>query len=322
LPERGGPAFARGRGRRAHLGGEPLPRARGVAQRRARDRAQVGAVRRAPRRDRADRAGRGGPDHRMGGRSRQRPGPAHGAPHGSRARSARALRDGARCQVGRPRAGGQREHDRRSHPPHPRRVRAALAPREHESRAVPARARGRLPAAPRLMRSPAGPRSVGASELRALRLLTSMIAVTTRAATVGAGFATGLPHTAAASTAYRAALVAAVAIPLLAGAVTQWAGARVLRTLNAGTAIAFAALLVGLLLVHVSAAPTPLQIPWFMTVLATPATAALVAWGRSAAWAVLGALTLLVQTIRLVSEGDAQDAIANDTFSVFAAASL
>lgn len=172
------------------------------------------------------------------------------------------------------------------------------------------------------MRSPAGPRSVGASELRALRLLTAMIAVTTLAATVGAGFATGLPHTAAASTTYRAALVAAVAIPLLAGAVTQWAGARVLRTLNAGTAIAFAALLVGLLLVHVSAAPTPLQIPWFMTVLATPATAALVAWGRSAAWAVLGALTLLVQTIRLVSGGDAQDAIANDTFSVFAAASL
>ncbi|GMA91528.1 hypothetical protein [Homoserinibacter gongjuensis] len=57
-----------------------------------------------------------------------------------------------------------------------------------------------------------------ASELRALRLLTAMIAVTTLAAAVAAGFATGLPNAVSAPPAYRAALVAVIAVPLVAGA--------------------------------------------------------------------------------------------------------
>lgn len=161
-----------------------------------------------------------------------------------------------------------------------------------------------------------------ASELRALRLLTAMIAVTTLAAAVAAGFATGLPNAVSAPPAYRAALVAAIAVPLVAGACAPWSGKRMLRALNAGTAIAFAVLLVGFLLLEVPALGPAAQIPWFLTVTAAPVTAALVAWGRIAAWVWLGASTALVQVIRVVSGGDAQDAIANDTFALFVAATL
>lgn len=160
------------------------------------------------------------------------------------------------------------------------------------------------------------------SELRALRLLTAMIAVTTLAATLGAGFATSLASVIPAPPAYRAMLVAAVTVPLVAGTVARWSGTRMLRMLNAGTVVTFTLLLVGFLLLELPTLGRSAQIPWFLTVTAAPVTAALVAWGRRAAWASLGALTALVQLTRIVSRGDVQDAIANDTFTFFTAATL
>jgi signal transduction histidine kinase len=164
--------------------------------------------------------------------------------------------------------------------------------------------------------------AAGASELRALRLLTAMIAVTALAATVGAGFATGLPNAGAAPPVYRVALSAAVVVPLLAGVAAPSSGTRMLRLLNAGTVIAFTSLLVGFVLLELPTLGRAAQIPWFLTVTAAPVTAALVAWGRGVAWVSLGALTALVQVTRTVSQGDTQDAIANDTFAFFAAATL
>ena len=161
-----------------------------------------------------------------------------------------------------------------------------------------------------------------ASELRALRLLTAMIAVTTLVAAVGAGFATGIPNATTAPVGYRVAWIAAVMLPIVAGAGAPWARMRILRLLNAGTVLTFTALLVGVLLVELPASDPLVQVPWFMTVTAAPVTAALVAWGRTGAWATLGVLTVLVQAVRLVSDSDAEDAIANDTFVFFAAAAV
>src|SRR5690606_32684392 len=224
-----------------------------------------------------------------------------------------------RCQVGRATAERQREHDRRPHPPHPHGVRAARTPRQHEGRAVPARARGRLPAAAHVVTASVSRATAGSSELRALRLLTAMIAVTTLVATVGAGFATGIPNAATAPVGYRVAMVAAIAVPLVAGAVAPWARMRMLRLLNAGTVLTFAALLVGVLAVELPSSDVLVQVPWFLTVTAAPVTAALVAWGRMGGWVALAVLTVLVQAIRLVSDSDAEDAIANDTFAFFTA---
>jgi signal transduction histidine kinase len=64
------------------------------------------------------------------------------------------------------------------------------------------------------------------------------------------------------------------------------------------------------------------QVPWFLTVTAAPVTAALVAWGRRGGWVALAVLTVLVQAIRLVSDSDAEDAIANDTCAFFPAFTL
>jgi signal transduction histidine kinase len=161
-----------------------------------------------------------------------------------------------------------------------------------------------------------------ASELRALRLLTALIAVTTLVATVGAGFATGIPNAATAPVGYRVAMVAAIAVPLVAGAVAPWARMRMLRLLNAGTVLTFAALLVGVLAVEWPSSDLLVQVPWFLTVTAAPVTAALVAWGRRGGWVALAVLTVLVQAIRLVSDSDAEDAIANDTFAFFTALTL
>src|SRR5690606_25845783 len=312
--ERRGDPRARRGGRGAHLGREPVPGARGVAQRRARHRAEVGAVAGGARRDRAHRARRAGADDRVGRRRRFRPGPAQRPAHGARTRGARTVCDRARCQVGRATAERQREHDRRPHPPHPHGVRAARTPRQHEGRAVPAWARGRLPAAAHVVTAAAAD-GAAAPELRALRLLAALIAVTTLVATVGAGFATGIPNAATAPVGYRVAMVAAIAVPLVAGAVAPWARMRMLRLLNAGTVLTFAALLVGVLVVELPSSDVLVQVPWFLTVTAAPVTAALVAWGRMGGWVALAVLTVLVQAIRLVSDSDAEDAIANDTFA-------
>lgn len=169
--------------------------------------------------------------------------------------------------------------------------------------------------------SPAGsPADARSSELRALRLLTALIAATTLVASVAAGFARGLPVASAAPAGYRIAVVAAVAVPLVAGVVAPWVTARTLRALNTVTLAAFAALLVGFLLLALPTGGAAIPVPWFLTVTAAPVTAALVAWGRTGGWVTLGALVALVQVIRSVSEDDTLDTVANDTFTFFSAA--
>ena len=161
-----------------------------------------------------------------------------------------------------------------------------------------------------------------ASELRALRLLTATLAATTLAASIGTTLATGGADATAATAGYRVALVAAITAPLVAGAVARWAGVRMLRVLNAAAVVAFAALLLAFLLLELPTLGRPAPVPWFLTVTAVPVTAALVAWGRAGAWATLGGMSALLQAIRFVARSDAQDAVANDVFTFFAAASV
>lgn len=162
----------------------------------------------------------------------------------------------------------------------------------------------------------------GASELRALRLLTAVLAATTLAATLGTSVVTGALEVGDAPLGYGAALALAVACPLLAGAVAPWTGARMLRALNAIAAGSFLLLLLAFLVLALPDLERPAEVPWFLTVTAGPVTAALVAGGRTLAWLALGAMTALVQAIRWLAAADAQDAIANDTFTVFASASI
>src|SRR5690606_5468294 len=135
------------------------------------------------------------------------------------------------------------------------------------------RPRGRLSAAADVVTASVSRAVADTSELRALRLLTAMIAVTTLAATLGAGFATSLASVIPAPPAYRAMLVAAVTVPLVAGTVAPWSGTRMLRMLNAGTVVTFTLLLVGFLLLELPTLGRSAQIPWFLTVTAAPVTA-------------------------------------------------
>lgn len=161
-----------------------------------------------------------------------------------------------------------------------------------------------------------------ASETRALRLVTALVAATTLASTVGTSFVTGMPDAQGAPGAYRAALVGAIVAPLVAGAVAPWAGLRVLRALNAVTVAGFAALMIVFAVVVAPESPRPAAVPWFLTVTAAPVMASLAAGGRAAAWATLAAATLGLQAVRVIAASDPLDAAANDLLTCLASAAI
>lgn len=160
------------------------------------------------------------------------------------------------------------------------------------------------------------------SELRALRLLTAVIAGATLVATVGTSFATGTPDPALMPQHYRVAFVLALLVPLAAGVAAPGVGVRVLRAFNAATVATFVALLLTYLLIALQEADRPVQVPWVLTVTAGPVTAALVAAGWVGAVGTLGVTTTLLQLIRLTAGSDAQDAFANDVFTFFGSAAI
>lgn len=162
----------------------------------------------------------------------------------------------------------------------------------------------------------------GASETRAVRLVTALVAATTLASTVGTSFVAGMPDAQGAPAAYRVALVGAIVVPLVAGALAPWAGLRVLRALNAATVAGFAALMIVFAVAVALASPHPAAVPWFITVTAAPVMASLAAGGRTAAWVTLAATTLGLQAVRMIAGSDALDAAANDLLSCLASAAI
>lgn len=159
-----------------------------------------------------------------------------------------------------------------------------------------------------------------ASEARALRLLTALVAAATLAATVGTSFVTGRADTGLLPEAYRVALVVAVAVPLVVGALIPWAGVRLLRAFNSLTVVCFTVLVVvfAVTVGQGSAAP----VPWFLTVTAPPVMAAVAAGGRRAAWLVLVVITFAVQSVRLAAGSDVLDSVANDSLTFLASAAI
>lgn len=160
------------------------------------------------------------------------------------------------------------------------------------------------------------------SELRTLRVLTGAIGMTALAATIASSLLIAQPDRLSVTNWSGVLTLVAAVPPLLAAAVAPWSGMRVLRLLNAVVAVLHTVMLVTLLVATTLDNAVGTEVPWFFTITAAPVAAALIAWGRAVAWALLGGITATIQLLRLLGGVDLQGAFANDVQAFFISATL
>lgn len=162
--------------------------------------------------------------------------------------------------------------------------------------------------------------SAGA-ELRTLRVLTLGLGATTAVGVLATTVLIPEPDWMLFGTWYPGLVVLLATLPIAVGACAPWAGSRLLRVLG-GVIVVEYALLLTVLLTAALVGRVDGQLPWFLSVTAIPAGAALVAGGRLAAWSVLGAGTVLVPLVRVLTDDHWVGAVANDVLAFFASAVL
>lgn len=159
------------------------------------------------------------------------------------------------------------------------------------------------------------------AQLRTLRVLTVGLGATTAVGVLATTLLIPEPEWLVFGDWYRGLVGLLAALPLVVGVGAPWAGVRLLRVL-AAVIVAEYALLLTVITIAAVAGRVDGQFPWFLSVTAVPAGAALVAAGRLAAWIVLGAGTSLIQLIRILTDEHWMSAVANDVFAFCASAVL
>jgi len=163
---------------------------------------------------------------------------------------------------------------------------------------------------------------VGRVELRSRRLATVVVGVAAIVAATGLAVVASRSNDVIPGAAFLAFLAVIVLLPFAVGVLAPWIPDRWLRWLNAAILVEYAALLV-LLVVGAALGWLPGgEVPWFFTTPAVPAAAAMLAWGRRAAWGTVAASVVAVVCSRVLAEHDPVRLAAHDTLSFVAAALL
>lgn len=160
------------------------------------------------------------------------------------------------------------------------------------------------------------------AELRTLRLCTGVVGASTLAATVATSFVVTQPDRLGTPTSPWVLTAIAILLPLLAAGSAPWSDLPTLRWLNALVVVEYGVLLLVLALAAASGRVSDGEVPWVLTFTAAPVAAALVAWGRRAAWLVLLAATAAIQLLRVLVGHDTLSALASDVQAFFASLAL
>jgi len=164
--------------------------------------------------------------------------------------------------------------------------------------------------------------AIGRVELLARRLATAVVGVAAIVAAAGLAVVAARSNDVIPGAAFAAFLTVVVLLPLAAGVLAPWVSDRWLRRLDAAVLVEYGALLV-LLVVGAALGRLPEgEVPWFFTTPAVPAAAAMLAWGRRAAWATVAASVVAVGSARMLAEHEPVRLVAHDVLSFVAAGML